>query len=162
MLCLYLDLDLDLHKRRYNVIDNYGYSYMKQDFVKIACGTDDGINFTKEHFGSASFYLIYFFNLKTGEIKKIEERKNTSIEEEMHGDPKKAQSISALLKDVQVLVAFVMGPNIVRIRKKFLPIISRERSIKIALEKLKKQSNKIRQELKKKTGIDKEIIYLKI
>ena len=133
---------------------------MENNFVKIACGTDDGINFTSEHFGSAKFYLIYRFNLETGEISKVEERENTSVEEEKHGDPKKAQSIAGLMKDIQVLVAFVMGPNIVRMRKKFIPIISREKNIKISLGKLKTRLENIKRELAKEEGVDREIIYL--
>ena len=67
------------------------------NYVNIAFGTDDGVNFTSNHFGEAKFYLIYKLNLNNNEIELIEERNNNSIREEIHGDPKKAKSISELL-----------------------------------------------------------------
>ncbi len=119
------------------------------DSVKIACGTDDGINFTSEHFGSAKFYLLFELNLNDGSIKEAGRILNTSVEEKKHGDPKKAASVSEMLKDVQVLVGFVMGPNIVRMRKRFVPIVSRERNIKKGLEMVSKLTREISSELKK-------------
>ncbi|MCD6414234.1 MAG: hypothetical protein J7L23_01245 [Candidatus Diapherotrites archaeon] len=128
--------------------------------IKIAVGTDDGTHFTDEHFGSARFYLIYELNLDTLELKKVEERKNTSVEERMHGDPNKAQSVSELLKDIDALVAFAMGPNIIRIKKRFVPVISRDKNVEKSLKLLLDHIDEIKQELAKPIGIDKDIIYL--
>ncbi len=128
--------------------------------VNIACGTDDGINFTDEHFGSAKFYLIYALNLETGELKYTKKIKNTSPQEEIHGDPIKAHSVSELLKDVQVLMSSVMGPNIVRIRKKFIPVISREKNIDVAIKKLKGKASIIKESLKIPAGKDKKTVYI--
>ncbi len=36
----------------------------------------------------------------------------------MHGDPNKAGVIGNLLKEVDALVAFRMGPNVLRMKKK--------------------------------------------
>jgi predicted Fe-Mo cluster-binding NifX family protein len=129
--------------------------------IKLACATDDRINFTKEHFGEAKTYLIYEMNLENGELKFLEERKNTSSEEETHGDPKKAKEISDLLNDIQVLVAFAMGPNVVRMRKRFVPIISRILKIQDALEKIKPIKEEIKKEIEKPKGEDREIIFIK-
>ena len=52
--------------------------------VNVACGTDDGINFTNEHFGSAKFYLVYTLNLETGQfkyLKRIEKKVMVSVYE---------------------------------------------------------------------------------
>ncbi len=129
--------------------------------IKLTCATDDKINFTKEHFGEAKVYLIYELNLENKELTFLEERKNTSSKEEVHGDPKKAKEISRLLNDVQILVAFAMGPNIVRMRKKFVPVISRKINIKNALELLKSKTDELKGEVEKPIGEDKEIIFLK-
>ena len=105
----------------------------------IACGTDDEINFTKNHFGDSKFFLIYEVNESGFDL--IEKIINTSPEEEQHGDPKKASFIGKVLKqkEVQGIFAYAMGPNIVRMRKKFLPIISRVENINEALNLLKKE-----------------------
>ena len=129
--------------------------------IKLACATDDKQNFTKNHFGDAELYLIYEMDLENNELKFLEERKNTSSEEEIHGDPKKAGEISELLNDVQVLVAFAMGPNVVRMRKRFVLVISRILNIKDALELLKSKKDEIKKEAEKPKGEDKEIIFLK-
>ncbi len=128
------------------------------DYVKIACGTDDGINFTNEHFGSAKFYLLFELNLNNGSIKEAGRILNTSIEEKEHGDPKKAASVSKMLKDVQVLVGFVMGPNIIRMRKRFVPIVSREKNIRRSIEMISKLADEIKAELNKEG--DKRVFIL--
>ncbi len=108
--------------------------------VKIACATDDGINFSREHFGSAKKFLIYELNLENGTAKLVGEIENTTPEERVHGDPAKAKNISYLLGDVDALFGFAFGPNMVRMRERFVPILSKERNIKSALEKLKKRT----------------------
>ena len=128
--------------------------------IKIAFGTDDGKELTKEHFGSAKYYLVYALDTKTKEISFIKKMDNKTPEEEKHGDPKKAKEVSQLMKDTKVLVGLVMGPNIIRMRKKFVPVISREKNIEKAIELLKNKIAEIGKELKKPEGEDKEVIYL--
>jgi len=128
--------------------------------VIIACGTDDGVGFTSDHFGSAKYYLIYTFNLQTGEIGYREKIVNTSRPEEIHGDPKKARSVTELLREAQVLMGKVMGPNIVRMRKKFIPVICRDKNIVRALEKRKVKTAEIQSNLELPPGQDRKIIYL--
>lgn len=129
--------------------------------IKLACGTDNGTEFTNEHFGSSKYFLIYDFDLETKDLRFIKRIVNSSQEEEKHGDIKKAKSVSELLKNVFVFAAFRYGPNIIRIKKRFVPIISREKNIEKTLYKIKLISNKIKSEIKKEKGIDKEIIYIK-
>ncbi len=85
----------------------------------IAIGTVDGKRLTKEHFGDSNIYAIYRV-YRDGKIERIEDRHNTAkdVEERQHGDPKKFRAVLEILKDVDVLVAWAMGPNYVRIRDK--------------------------------------------
>ena len=129
--------------------------------IKLACGTDNGTEFTNEHFGSSKYFLIYDFDLEAKDLRFIKRIVNSSQEEEKHGDIKKVKSVSELLKNVFVFAAFRYGPNIIRIKKRFVPIISREKNIEKTLYKIKLISNKIKSEIEKEKGIDKEIIYIK-
>jgi len=129
--------------------------------IKLACGTDNGIEFTNVHFGSSKYFLIYEFDLETKDLEFLKRIENSTPEEEKHGDTKKAKSVSELLKNVFVLAAFRYGPNIIRIKKRFVPIISREKNIRKTLSKIKLLSDKIKSEIEKEKGIDKEIIYIK-
>lgn len=128
--------------------------------TKIALGTDDGKTLSNDHFGSAKFFLIYELDLRNGNVAFVKKIKNTTPKEKKHGDPRKAKSVGQLLRDVSVLIGFVMGPNIVRIRKKFLPVISREKEIKKVLEKLPQFLDQISKEVSKKPGEDRKIIYI--
>ena len=125
--------------------------------IKFAVASDDLKNLTTEHFGEAKRYLIYSFDLETGNITFLEDRKNTTTEEETHGDSKKAKAISEVLGDISVLINLVFGPNIIRIKKRFVVVVSRVKEIKKVLEKLKLKKEIIEKNLNKK---DKEIIYL--
>jgi len=63
-------------------------------------------------------------------------------------------------KGVVVFLAFVMGPNIVRIRKEFVPIISREKNISKSLEKIKNYIPDILNEIKVEEGKDKKVFVI--
>mgnify|MGYP003681941673 CR=1 FL=1 len=82
--------------------------------IKLACGTDNEIEFTNKHFGSSKYFLIYEFDLETKDLGFLRRIENFTPEEEKHGDIKKAKSLSELLNNVFVLVAFRYGPNIIR------------------------------------------------
>ena len=113
----------------------------------IACGSNDAVNFTKEHFGESKYFLIYDINEK--DYKLLDKVENTSQEEEIHGDPKKAKSIADILnsRKVKAVFAYTLGPNIVRMRKRFVPIISRILNINEALDKLKDHMKEVESEL---------------
>ncbi|MBA7542670.1 hypothetical protein ES705_34994 [subsurface metagenome] len=129
--------------------------------IKLACGTDNETEFTNKHFGSSKYFLVYEFDLETKDLKFLKRIENSTPEEEEHGDIKKAKGVSELLKNIFVFAAFRYGPNIIRIKKRFVPIISREKNIEKTLNKVKLFSNKIKSEIKKEKEIDKEIIYIK-
>ena len=125
--------------------------------IKITLATDNGKELTKEHFGSAKNYLTYLYNLKNGNIEFLKKIKNTTPEEKTHGDSEKAKAVSKALKDSKVFVNLVFGPNISKIRKTFIPVVSRIKEIERVLEKLKKVNKEIKENLNKDK---KDIIYL--
>jgi len=82
----------------------------------------------------------------------MEARKNVKYREDenkSHGDPGKAEATSSVLNGVDVLVGKIMGPNIVRLRKKFVPIIVRQPDIGAALKILKENLIEITEEKEK-------------
>ena len=106
--------------------------------LKVAFATDNGKTFMGRHFGDAEYYYIYEIDNENAEfIKKISN--TTEEEEDVHADPKKAKSIAKLLKQeqVQILVSKIFGPNIVRIKKKFVCILIKEKSIKNSIDIIK-------------------------
>ena len=116
-----------------------------KESVKIAFATDDGVHFHPGHFGDARGYFI--FEVSAEGALKVEEIPNTSVEEQendSHGDVKKAKSITQLMKaqGVSVLVNRQFGPNIVRIRKQFVPVI-------ISTDDLEKGVDLIRENIEK-------------
>jgi len=116
--------------------------------MKIAFATDNGITFVERHFGDAKHYLIYEINeQKISFVRKID---NSLEAEEMHADPKKAKGISSLLfqEDVAVVVSKIFGPNIARIRKKFVCIVSKEKDIVKSIDNIQGNYNAILSEWK--------------
>jgi len=87
-----------------------------------AFGTDDGIDFTNRHFGDSNRFDIYKIDEKT--VTFVKQIDNNSEEEKEHADANKAKSIAQILKaqGVQVVFAKRFGPNIIRIKKKFVCI----------------------------------------
>jgi len=104
--------------------------------LKVAFATDDGKSFMSRHFGDAEHYYIYEIdNNNANFIKKID---NTTEKEKNHADPKKAKGITNLLSEenVNVVVSKIFGPNINRIKKKFVCIVVKD-------EKIEKSINNI-------------------
>lgn len=118
--------------------------------MRVAVSTKDGIMLTNDHFGEGEHFLIYEVS-KEG-YRLLEKRKNTSPEEEEHGSAKKAQGIREILQDIPVLLGFQFGPNILRIKDHFLPIVSRKRKIERALELLCNNFTAIEEEFHKGRG----------
>jgi len=93
--------------------------------IITAFATDDGKSFIDRHFGDANYYAIY--EISKSEIKFIKKIKNETInyKEEIHSDPKKAKGVAELLKNEKVttVISKIYGPNIKRIKKKFVCIL---------------------------------------
>ncbi|RKX82047.1 MAG: dinitrogenase iron-molybdenum cofactor biosynthesis protein [Spirochaetes bacterium] len=107
-----------------------------------AFATDDGESFIDRHFGDAEFYDIY--EISEDEVKLIKRIDNSTEDdndEEGHGDPVKAQGVTGMLKKegVNMAVSRVFGPNLKRIKKKFLCILVGKTSIEESLKILQKR-----------------------
>ncbi len=116
----------------------------------VAFANDDGKNFINRHFGDADYYDIYQIDTQKVEfIKRIPNQ--IEEEEEVHADPRKAKGISALLlqENVSVVVSRVFGPNIKRIRKKFVCVISKDKLIENGLRRVFENIDIIIKELEK-------------
>ena len=104
-----------------------------------AFATDDGKSFIDRHFGDADYYDIYEISAdKAKLLKRIDNSTEEDDDEDGHGDPVKAQGIVGILKKegVKMSVSRVFGPNLKRVKKKFLCIIVKEGSIEESIKKL--------------------------
>ena len=105
--------------------------------IRVAFATDNGKTFMGRHFGDADFYDIYEIDgNKANFIKRIDN--TVDEEEEVHADPQKAKGISKLLLDenVNVVVSKIFGPNIKRIKKKFVCIVVKDEEIEEGINKI--------------------------
>ena len=123
---------------------------IKEELI-IAIGTDDSkIIKQDDHVGMSKYYLIYKYS--NGELTFKEKRENKRYEEDerlIHGDPEKAKKVGAVLKGVDVIVGKMIGPNITRMKNKFVPVVIREPNIKKSIEIIKENTNKIIEEYNK-------------
>ena len=118
--------------------------------LKVAFATDNGKTFMGRHFGDAEYYYIYEIDNENAEfIKKISN--TTEEEEDVHADPKKAKGISNLLleEDVSVVVSKIFGPNIKRIKKKFVCIVVKDEELDVGIRKVCESIGKIYEEWEK-------------
>lgn len=119
--------------------------------IRIAFATDDGESFIDRHFGDARRYEIWDVNEEG--IQFVKTLPNTVEDEDpaVHADPAKAGGITALLKKegVHVAAARVFGPNIARIKKRFVCVITGEGDIAAACVQLRNRLQEIRGELQK-------------
>lgn len=108
--------------------------------LKVAFGMEDDETLTDAHYGDSEFFAIYEV-CEDGTVRLIEKRHNKAknLEEEHdegHGDPRKFKAVVGQLLDVDVLAAFRMGPNFLRIRDKTnkVAFFTRTRDLKLALQ----------------------------
>jgi predicted Fe-Mo cluster-binding NifX family protein len=126
--------------------------------IIAAIGLKKDNELTDKHFGDSIYFDIY--ELTRADIKKVKRIQNKKIEERMHGDPKKASAIGSLLKGSDILVAFRMGPNILRMKKNFVPVIVNTKDIEKVKNVLVQNFDKILNEVIK-SG-EKNYITLKV
>ena len=118
--------------------------------MKIAFATNNGKTFVDSHFGEADYYDIYAIDEEQADfIKRISN--TVDEEEEVHADPKKAKGIANLLLEekVSIVVSKIFGPNLKRIKKKFVCIIVKEDEIEDGIRKVCKNIEKIYNEWEK-------------
>ncbi len=108
-----------------------------------ACGTDseDGSRFAKEHFGDSSWYDIYRLSPDKPAIR-IERIVNPARQAGSGEDGKEEEikpgTIAQHLArhDVSIIMARSIGPNVVKMRRKFVVAVSRSEMIDDALRQL--------------------------
>jgi len=131
---------------------------IKQDLL-FAIGTDDNKTIkSDDHVGMSRYFQVWEFSAKDGKLTLKERRENIKYkedEERIHGDPGKAKATVSALTDINVLVGKMFGPNIVRLKNKFVCVVIREPEIKKATEMIKENISEIVEEYNKeeRTGI---------
>jgi predicted Fe-Mo cluster-binding NifX family protein len=97
--------------------------------IKTAFATNDGETYNNSHFGDADYYDLY--DVDSQEAVFLERIPNTIDEEQTHADPNKAKGIVGLLSNygVSAVVSKVFGPNIKRIKNKFVCILMNNATI---------------------------------
>ena len=120
--------------------------------LTIAIGTDDNkIIKPDDHIGMSKFFQVWKYS--KGELSFVETRKNVKYKEDetrIHGDLGKAKATASALTNIDVLVGKMMGPNIKRLKGKFVCAIIRESEIKKATEIIKENINEIIEEKNEK------------
>ncbi|MBN2436920.1 MAG: 4Fe-4S binding protein [Spirochaetes bacterium] len=119
--------------------------------IVFAIGTDDGTFIKqKDHVGSSLSFMIYRYS--EGKMVLIDKRNNVKYDEdesETHGDPGKAAAVSDVLSGADVIVGSIIGPNVKRLRKQFLPIVVRTDTIENSLKIITENMPDISEELSK-------------
>jgi predicted Fe-Mo cluster-binding NifX family protein len=120
---------------------------MKKIFVAFA--TDDGATFINRHFGDARFFDIY--EVRADGIEFFKRINNTSPKEKVHSDPEKAKEVGSLLlaENVKVVAARIFGPNLNRIKKKFVCVIFKSGKISSGSNAIFRNLGTILRELEK-------------
>lgn len=128
--------------------------------LHIACATDNGQDFSPNHFGAAKAYRIFACDTDAGSLEELAGFSNIPFAEEAHGSDAKAQHMGQQLKahKIQAIVAWAIGANIKKMRLKFVPVLSRVRNIDQALQNLNLQA--LAQEAAKAPGESREIITI--
>ncbi|MEA2077757.1 MAG: NifB/NifX family molybdenum-iron cluster-binding protein [Candidatus Marinimicrobia bacterium] len=115
--------------------------------IKIAFATNDGKTYNDTHFGDSDYYDLY--ELSETKAVFLERITNTvDEEEEVHADPKKAKGIMNLLvkNGVHTVISKIFGPNIKRIKKKFVCILMNNAYLDDSISFLCKNLEKVHNE----------------
>ncbi len=148
--------NVDCLKKTVDACPQNAIKNIERDLI-IAIGTDDDIMIKQDdHVGMSKFFQIWKYS--QGELIFKVKKENVKYKEDetrIHGDPGKAKTTSSVLGDVEILVGKMFGPNIVRLRNKYVCAVIREPQIKNAIEIIKDNINEIYEEQDKseKRGI---------
>jgi len=116
-----------------------------------AFGTDDGKTLKSgNHVGMSKYFSIYSFS--DGAQEFVEQRNNVKYKEdetETHGDPGKAKATASALQNVDVIVGQIFGPNITRLRNKFVCAVVRKDTIEQAIRVLRENIGEVVEEKNK-------------
>ena len=119
--------------------------------LSVAFGTDDGNALkSNDHVGMSKYFKVYQFS--DDKEKFIEQRSNVKYKEDEskhHGDPGKAKATASALENIDVLVGRIFGPNITRLRNKFVCAVVRRETIEEAIQTVHENINEIIEEKNK-------------
>lgn len=126
-----------------------------------AIASDDGINYTNTHFGDAKYYILYEFYSNSAERIRTISNSTEKDKENSHGDPQKAGSVVQMLikEKVQVVASSVFGPNIKRIKSKFVCLLMDQAAISPGIPHIINSYNAIKDEWEK--GDERDFLNLK-
>ena len=98
--------------------------------ILTAFATDDGEFFIDRHFGDAESYRVYEISPQVASFV-LKVGNPTLSGEGQHADPEKAKGVSGVLRDhgVRAVVSRVFGSNIERIRKHFICVIVKVKTV---------------------------------
>ena len=123
----------------------------------VAFAADDGKNLISDHFGMAKYFYIYrFFEGKDEFVERRENVKYIEDETIKHGDPNKAKATSSAVEGVDVIAGKRFGPNLTRLAKKFVCVITRVDTLAEAVNLVRDNIDKV-ESMKNKSG---EMKYL--
>lgn len=115
----------------------------------VAVGTDDGETIKADnHVGMSKFFHVWAY--ENGETIYREKRENVKYKEDeskTHGDPGKAKATASALENIDVLIGEKFGPNISRLKNKFVCAVVRgKRTIAQGIDMLNENINEIVEE----------------
>ena len=119
--------------------------------IKAAFATDDGKLFNDRHFGDAEKYVIY--EIGRDGYRLAGQIENSSGEEsgDVHAASEKARSVASLLLEqgVNTAVSRIFGPNIKRIRRKYVCLLMDDIPLEEAVEIVRENYDAIETEWRK-------------
>ncbi|HIH96212.1 MAG TPA: hypothetical protein HA348_01760, partial [Thermoplasmata archaeon] len=116
----------------------------------IAFGTDDGENLTNGHAGDARYFYLYKFS--NNEEEFVEQRRNIELgagQSLKPGNPEMAKARAAVFKNLDALVGKEFGPGLPNLLKQFVCVPVRVATISKAIEVVRNNLDRIRQEKNK-------------
>jgi len=122
----------------------------KIEKILTAFATDDGEIFIDRHFGDAESYRIYDISPQGASfVLKVENP--TLSGEEQHADPEKARGVSGVLRDhgVHAAVSRFFGPNIERVRRQFVCVIVRVKTVEEGIAQVQAHFGRVLEEWEK-------------
>ena len=135
---------------------------MSQNFLTIAVGVqDDEDRFPDDHFGESAKFLLYLYDIPSQQLILLKTLPNFSQEERFHGDPEKSKGIASIIGNVDCILGHAVGKNVLRMREKYVMLLSPSFDVKMALSLLPNFVDKILEE-KGKSGVSRKIIHLKV
>ncbi|MCK5832113.1 hypothetical protein KAH81_00415 [bacterium] len=98
--------------------------------LRVALGSDDGVNIILNHMGESKSFLIYDL-FEDGRFEFVEKRENLSGKSKSHADKIKMQKAIEIFGDSDVIMARKLSPNYIKMRdnSKFQPVLTNIDSI---------------------------------